>query len=527
MEDSQLTRILGEKDQMITNLQNQIVSLKAQLCQQTEQLKQQTELLGDQSKQIGILTTNVQSLNTRLADVFDGPTTSDNYGLPRFGKRPGDPIGVQQTKNQKSNPGPSVNDSLNETASSIVSNSTDEVMDQVADGNTNTNVEHNPTLGSNEHVPKRISNWAEMVEREISDGNQQKPTPIQLGAVTNDNYDAILNLIYEKFDPATFEWIQLRQNASPRIVCSNGQIKAQLIQFLINNGIEYNTYAEKTSKRKAFIVRGLIHGNDDDNIRLIQDAVNEYHIGGVISINRFMTPHMKRNNDNNTLFQLVLSADADDSRLALIKSINSFRIKFEKMHNSKVVQCHRCQRFSHTATSCGFNYRCVQCTQAHGPGNCPRKTNKKLPIGCVNCLTNNLNHVGHTANDIAHCPYYAKIQNRRGVNATNNAGVNARSKNNKNINNNQPMRTDRDADRFQHATIQEAPGSTSGATKLTRKERKMINKYRPNVSTSRVGNPVGKPGGNASGPRGQGNFDHKKEFLNTLGVLMELARSLF
>lgn len=56
-----------------------------------------------------------------------------------------------------------------------------------------------------------------------------------------------------------------------------------------------------------------------------------------------------------------------------------------------------------------FSYRCVQCLDNHGPGNCPRKANKNLPIGCINCK--NAGHTGpaHTANDVRNCKFIAEL----------------------------------------------------------------------------------------------------------------------
>lgn len=68
------------------------------------------------------------------------------------------------------------------------------------------------------------------------------------------------------------------------------------MEMLHLNGIEYNTYGDKNTKRKSYIVRGLLHGQDDANIRAITESLIEFNITGVSGITRFMTPHMKRLN---------------------------------------------------------------------------------------------------------------------------------------------------------------------------------------------------------------------------------------
>lgn len=141
---------------------------------------------------------------------------------------------------------------------------------------------------------------------------------------------------------------------------------------------------------------------------------------------------MKRNKNANQapIYKISLEHDANDSNLKKISAINNFVIRFELMKNSKVVQCRRCQRFAHTATNCSFSYRCVQCTEKHLPNQCPRKSNPKLPLGCVNCLSAKLPHDGHTANDYYHCEYYKKISNRTQTKDDNNKSNNKTFTNN-------------------------------------------------------------------------------------------------
>lgn len=76
------------------------------------------------------------------------------------------------------------------------------------------------------------------------------------------------------------------------------------------------------------------------------------------------------------------------------------------MRKSTVIQCKRCQRFQHSTSSCSFNYRCVQCSNNHGPGECPRIKNTKLPLQCCNCVTAGLKNINHTANDLLKCEFF-------------------------------------------------------------------------------------------------------------------------
>lgn len=288
----------------------------------------------------------------------------------------------------------------------------EEVVDLESEENlddTQTETRHHHNLTSNAtNVPIHQSSWADMVQSDDSKKESQKCSPILIGDPGNHDHSAILKMIREKFDPDTYEWVQMHNNSPPRINCKGGAIKQNIMQLLVDNGIEYNTYGEKSNKKRAFIIRGMVNGKDSDNIGCIREAINDYNVGTIVSINRFLTPAMKRSENPNILYQLVLASDCDEGQLRQIKTIDNFRIKFEKMNQSKTIQCRRCQRFTHAAASCGFKYRCVQCTQPHGPGCCPQINNKKLPMGCINCLNANLPHTNHTANDIVNCGFLRK-----------------------------------------------------------------------------------------------------------------------
>lgn len=274
---------------------------------------------------------------------------------------------------------------------------------------TNNNANHIANHGTNIFENENIDSWANITAN--ADQRIKKPTPIQLGHVQNDEYGKVLSLLREKFSVDSFEWIHLRKTAHPRIIRADEQIKNPMMNLLRESGIEFNTYADKATKKTSFIVRGMQYDHEDDNIAAINESFIEYNITGVQSINKFMTPSMKRSDNPNNFYQVVLAAGAEFDNINHIKTIDGFRVKIEKIIGSKTVQCRPCQRFTHVASSCHFKYRCVQCTQTHGPGNCPRLNNKKLPIGCVNCQVAGLTYSDHTANDLVHCTLYILSQN--------------------------------------------------------------------------------------------------------------------
>lgn len=204
------------------------------------------------------------------------------------------------------------------------------------------------------------------------------------------------------------------------------------------------------------------------------------------------------------------------------------------MNTTKTVQCRRCQRFSNTASSFGYKYLCVQCTQSHGPGVCPRKNNTKLPIGCVNCLTNNLPHTNHTTNDLVNCNYYNKIKNSRGVNAKSSGATSTINTQQNKPSSMKPKNQKETGDdiksgNFAQATLHDVTTPANGGGLTKRKTKRFINQYRPSATTasgSRNKN-AGKSNKNSqsSGAGGSGPND-KKELFNLIGLLMNAIQKL-
>lgn len=256
-------------------------------------------------------------------------------------------------------------------------------------------------------------NWADITTND-GPSNTSKTTPIQLGKYSGEKYSELINSLFKEFNGSGYTWCPLRINSPPRILTHDEDTKRKMVNFLQTNGWEFNSYAEKNQKRKAYIVRGFLYGNDGGNINGIYTALDAAGISNGVIVTRFLTGYQKRNPDekHNQLYQVTLDNNIDDSILGKIKTINSFSIKFEKMKNSPTIQCKRCQRYSHAAGQCKFEYRCVQCINKHAPGECPRMKNKRLPIGCINCADEKLNHRGHTANDLQNCGYFNKTSSK-------------------------------------------------------------------------------------------------------------------
>lgn len=244
---------------------------------------------------------------------------------------------------------------------------------------------------------------------------EPRPSPIQLGKMDRTTYGLVLDRLRNTFKSGEFVWQHSNAGGLPRIFASNIDIKQRIQALLFESHYEFNTYSERATKRKAFLVRGIGYGNDDSCIHDITETLRAAGISGQIEVSRFFTPFMKRNHGSESapIFQIIAPHDVSDQAIADINQIGCFRVRIQRMKPSSVIQCHRCQQFGHTSSNCSFLYRCVQCTGAHNPGCCPRNTNKQLPIECINCKAGGLNEFNHTANDLRNCQYYANIESSR------------------------------------------------------------------------------------------------------------------
>lgn len=382
----QLKSSISEKDQIIADLRTQIGNLSNQIQQQSTQLTNQTNNIAKLTEQVGLLTKNANDFppigtgkkRTRTGSAVYGESnlTSANTGA--------------QNKTIKSyfTAGLSSNESP---------------MDQDSNENTNQNENNNATNSGGSNGTTSFAN--------VAARPKSKPTPIQLGHYSKADSNKIVALLAGEFEDNEYEWNQFKPTAAPKIFVDNLEIKAKITDFLDNNDIEYNTYTEKSDKRSSFLVRGLNYGIDSANCTFIRDAMAHIGITGDISVSRFITGFMKRNqtDEQTIIYRLTVGSNVNLTELAKIKNINGFRVSFETMKKSTVIQCHRCQRFQHTANQCKFKYRCVQCITEHAPGACPRLSNKQLPVKCVNCHSTGVKNCDHTANNLKSCEFFHKF----------------------------------------------------------------------------------------------------------------------
>lgn len=266
MDIEKLRRDIEDKDKQLTDLRTQNEKLINQLTLHGAQIEKLTSKIND------LIALNQQFATKNTAQ-----------------KRPHTSGKNTSSKNQKDNdvkkPKQRTADHMDIDNNSSSERETQQSSD-LSDIDSNSNGYYEMDIPAQYEITN--NKWSDVIINEK--GNMgKKPTPIQLEKLTQEKSADTINKLFAKLNGQGYSWVQIKSNSSPRIQCDNTQTKDSVIKLLNENKIQHNTYAEKNQKKKAYIVRGLCHGFDE-NIELgIKDALNSIGIIDVYEIKRFQT----------------------------------------------------------------------------------------------------------------------------------------------------------------------------------------------------------------------------------------------
>jgi hypothetical protein len=155
------------------------------------------------------------------------------------------------------------------------------------------------------------------------------------------------------------------------------------------------TFTEPDNRHHQFVLYGH-HVNDTEELKL-ELVATKIPASKVTKINRstdspvFLVSFEKKSQISLRMLQNVYS------------KLNNLIVRWAKFQpkQRRPTQCHRCQRFGHSANNCALPFRCVKCLNTHEPGQCARTTREGLP-SCVNCGAE-----GHASNSTT-CPAYQR-----------------------------------------------------------------------------------------------------------------------
>lgn len=166
---------------------------------------------------------------------------------------------------------------------------------------------------------------------------------------------------------------------------------------------EYHSYTHKQDRTHAFVLRGLDHAPEPEQI---ERELKETHNIKVVKC-------YKMNGTKRPSYLITTDSEHTLRSISKIRAIDYTMISWERyLNNKRIIQCHRCQAWGHATSNCHAAPKCLKCAQDHQTKDC-LKTDKDTPAKCINC------EGPHPANSID-CPVYKKkiemIDNRKGSN---------------------------------------------------------------------------------------------------------------
>lgn len=404
---------IAQIQQQLTDERNNWASERAQLMEERQRLIDERQTLLSENQQFRLDGRNAGGqLSSGAKRDFNLSASADSMGpVKRFKFGPGKTSSINDESVVANTSGAAINAEVNEL---IVTNDVSQNLSSVGNADDRADAAWSTVTSKTQRKTDRLN-------------GSNKTTPIQLQSLEMDRLRT-LGADLAKLTGRNEIFVQrLTDGKQPRIICGSEKAKQIATDYLKNNDIQFNSYNNADTRLKSFIVRGMLGETDADAISMISAAVRDVGVQTEFEVSRFITPYQRHHplSNRSPLYRITVPGAVADQLLLDIRTIGYCGVRLERMKKSAVVQCRNCQRLHHTTNQCSFRYRCVQCATAHEYGQCPRATNRALPIGCINCLDAKLPHNEHTANDLRNCNFYKQIvekqqrqQQQRQQNAT-------------------------------------------------------------------------------------------------------------
>lgn len=217
--------------------------------------------------------------------------------------------------------------------------------------------------------------------------------------IFNVNIKTLIDQLQAKIPTNTFKIKNINKNKS-KIYFSDATVHAEMMALLRMKNIHSYSFTPKELKQESLIIRGLCCDSEPETIKAELDVMAP---GVFATVSKYSTPSTRKKNVETGLFLASLLPGKKLNDVKHIKGILHQVISWETpKRKDKEIQCHRCQRWGHTARNCNSKYNCVKCDQEHLPGECLRVRTENSDPYCVNC-----GEGGHPANWKG-CPTFKK-----------------------------------------------------------------------------------------------------------------------
>lgn len=147
----------------------------------------------------------------------------------------------------------------------------------------------------------------------------------------------------------------------------------------------YYTYTPKDEKHKTFLLKGL------DNSYTPADVLEELKSLAIENLNfinafRFETNKSKKEKKILSSIVVQLTPDSKSGALRDIRYLFNHVVHWEEIKRQSSIQCHNCQRFTHTSGNCHMEHRCVKCGCDHDVGKCSlNESSDRTQLYCILC----------------------------------------------------------------------------------------------------------------------------------------------
>ena len=193
-------------------------------------------------------------------------------------------------------------------------------------------------------------------------------------------------------------------NSSTQISCEFIADKKLIIETLKRNLVNHYTFTEPSEKPLCLVLKGFYDTNPADLLNILK----EHQVPAIKTSVLFNSKH-------HTLYLVHFEAGSTTtaSLMHSHRIIDDISVKWEpvKSKNKSPTQCHKCQRFGHTTTNCGFQYRSVKCLESHPIGECSRKSREGNPQ-CCNCRGD---HAANHRGCKAYIAYEKRVKSRKSI----------------------------------------------------------------------------------------------------------------
>lgn len=146
--------------------------------------------------------------------------------------------------------------------------------------------------------------------------------------------------------------------------------------YLENEGVEFHSYNTEKSNALKVVIKN------------IPPTVETQTIASELKSRGFEPTHVGQLKDKwgnpLAIYQVTLPKSDKAKQIYALDTLAYCKIKVETYRKKKqLTQCHRCQRFGHTANFCKAQAKCVKCALEHLTKDCTKTD--KTSAKCINC----------------------------------------------------------------------------------------------------------------------------------------------